>query len=54
MHLAIGQSVDTSVSLPLTSRGHSTVRHKTVMEKVAEVHMPDQVYSWIVDFLCDH
>jgi len=27
------------------------VRHKTVMEKVAELHMPDQSYNWIVDFL---
>jgi len=26
-----------------------TARHKTVMEKVVELHMPDQVYNWIVD-----
>ena len=24
------------------------------MEKVAELHMPDQIYNWIVDFLCNH
>jgi len=24
------------------------------MEKVAELHMPDQIYNWIIDFLSDH
>jgi len=36
------------------SKVFDTVRHKTVMEKVAEPHMPDQIYNWIVDFLCNH
>jgi len=31
-----------------------TVQHKTVMEKVAELHVRDPVYNWIVDFLPDH
>ena len=33
------------------SKAFDMVRHKTVMEKVAELHMPDQIYNWIVDFL---
>ena len=36
------------------SKAYDMVWHKTVMEKVAELHMPDQIYNWIVDFLCDH
>ena len=36
------------------SKAFDTVRHKTVMEKVADLHMPDQIYNWIVDFLCNH
>jgi len=31
-----------------------TVQHKTVMEKVAELHVHYPVYNWIVDFLPDH
>jgi len=36
------------------SKAFDAVQHKTVMEKVAELHMPDQIYNWIVDFLRDH
>jgi len=35
------------------SKAFDTVRHKTVMEKVAELHKPDQIYNCIVDFLCN-
>jgi len=30
------------------SKALDTVRHKTIMEKAAELHMPEQVYNWIV------
>ena len=35
------------------SKAFDSVRHSTLMEKLAQLDMPDQVYNWIRDFLVD-
>ena len=38
----------------LPTRMFDTVRHATLMEKVAQLPIPDQVYNWIKDFFQGH
>jgi len=33
------------------SKAFDTVRHSTLMEQVATINFPDQLYNWIIDFL---
>lgn len=35
------------------SKAFDTVRHETLMEKMAGLPIPDNVYNWINNFLCD-
>jgi len=32
------------------SKAFDSVRHSTLMDKMAQLVMPDQVYNWIRDF----
>ena len=41
----------TSVSSPLI---FYTVKHASLMHKLAQLAIPDSVYNWIVDFFRDH
>jgi hypothetical protein len=36
------------------SKAFDTVRHTTLMEKLAELDLPDQVYNWLADFFTGH
>lgn len=36
------------------SKAFDTVRHSTLMQKVAKLRMPDSIYNWILEFLADH
>ena len=36
------------------SKAFDSVRHSTLMEKMAQLDMPDQVYNWIRDFFSGH
>jgi len=36
------------------SKAFDFVRHSTVIEKMAQLDMPDQVYNWIRDFFSEH
>jgi hypothetical protein len=34
------------------SKAFDTVRHSTLLGKLAELNMPDNAYNWLVDFFC--
>ena len=36
------------------SKAFDTVRHSTLLEKIAELYVPDNVYNWLVDFFNGH
>ena len=36
------------------SKAFDTVRHSTLMEKMAMLKLPDCVYNWLVDFYNEH
>jgi len=36
------------------SKAFDTVRHHTLMEKMAQLDLPDQVYNWLVAFFTGH
>jgi len=36
------------------SKAFDTVRHSSLMDKMAQLAMPDQVYNWIKDFFNGH
>jgi len=36
------------------SNASDTVQHLTLLEKVAQLDMPDEVYNWLVDFFSGH
>jgi len=36
------------------SKAFDTVRHSTLLEKLAQLDMPDNVYNWMVDFFNGH
>jgi len=36
------------------SKAFDTVRHSTLMEKLAQLHLPDHVYNWLADFFKGH
>ena len=36
------------------SKAFDSVRHSTLMEKIAQLEMPDQVYNWIRNFFSGH
>jgi len=36
------------------SKAFDTVRHSSVMEKVAQLNLPNNVYNWLVNFLEGH
>ena len=36
------------------SKAFDTVRHSTLLQKLARLDMPDQVYNWLVDFFSGH
>ena len=36
------------------SKEFDTVRHSTLLEKLAQLSMPDNAYNWLVDFFSGH
>jgi len=36
------------------SKAFDTVRHSTLLEKLAQLDTPDEVYNWLVDFFSGH
>jgi hypothetical protein len=36
------------------SKAFDTVRHSTLLEKMAQLDLPDNVYNWLVDFFSGH
>jgi len=36
------------------SKAFDTVRHSTLLEKLAQLDTPDEVYNWLVDFFRGH
>jgi hypothetical protein len=36
------------------SKAFDTVRHSTLLEKLAQLNMPDNAYNWLVDFFSGH
>jgi hypothetical protein len=36
------------------SKAFDTVRHFTLLEKMAQLDLPDNVYNWLVDFFSGH
>jgi len=36
------------------SKSFDTVRHYSLLEKIAQLDIPDFVYNWLVHFFCDH
>src|SRR5664279_4464484 len=36
------------------SKAFDTVRHSTLLEKMAHLDIPDNVYNWMADFFSDH
>ena len=36
------------------SKAFDTVRHYTLLQKAAELDLPDHVYNWLVDFFEGH
>ena len=36
------------------SKAFDTVRHSTLLEKMAQLDLPDNVYNWLVDFFSEH
>ena len=36
------------------SKAYDTVRHATLMSKLAQLELPDSIYNWVVDFLKNH
>ena len=36
------------------SKAFDTVRHATLLQKLAQFDMPDNVYNWMVDFFSGH
>ena len=42
------------VYVPDFSKAFDTVRHYTLLEKMALLNMPDQIYNWFVDYYNGH
>jgi len=36
------------------SRAFDTVRHSTLLHKLSQLHIPDRIYNWLVDFFDNH
>ena len=36
------------------SKASDTVQHSTLMEKLAQLDIPDHVYNWLADFFTSH
>jgi len=36
------------------SKAFDTVRHSTLLERLAELDIPDQIYNWLVNFFAGH
>jgi len=36
------------------SKAFDTVRHSTLLEKLAQLDIPDQIYNWLVNFFKGH
>ena len=36
------------------SKAFDTVRHSTLLYKLVQLHIPDQIYNWLVDFFDNH
>jgi hypothetical protein len=36
------------------SKAFDTVRHSTLLEKMAQLDLRDNIYKWLVDFFSDH
>ena len=36
------------------SKAFDTVWHSTLLHKLAQLHIPDQIYNWLVDFFANH
>ena len=36
------------------SKAFDTVRHSTLLQKFAQLDLPDHVYNWLTDFFHDH
>ncbi len=36
------------------SKAFDTVRHSTLLSKLANLRLPDEAYNWIVEYLCEH
>ena len=36
------------------SKAFDTVRHCTLLQKLAQLSLPDNVYNWLVDYFCGH
>jgi len=36
------------------SKAFNTVRHSTLLFKLAELNLPTPVYNWLVDFFSSH
>jgi len=36
------------------SRAFDTVQHSTLLYKLVQLHIPDQIYNWLVDFFDNH
>ena len=36
------------------SKAFDTVRHSTLLEKMAQLDIPDEAYNWLVDFFGGH
>ena len=35
-------------------KAFDTIRYLTLLHKLAELHIPDQIYNWLVDFFDNH
>jgi len=36
------------------SKAFDTVRHKTLLDKISQLDIPDKIFNWLVDFLAGH
>ena len=36
------------------SKAFDTVRHSTLLNKIAKLDIPDNIYNWLVDFFAGH
>jgi len=36
------------------SKAFDSVRHSTLLDRMGRLYLPDSIYNWIAEFLCDH